>query len=81
MAKGLVAEVLAEAHTRGLKAKEQRRRIRAAFAKTIVPAWVRYAAVKAVAGVSMLDLPDARQPHLLDRGPRRRTTRKKVPRG
>lgn len=77
MAKGLVAEVLAEALTRGLKAKEQRRRLRIAFARTIIPAHVKYQAVRAVAGCGLLDLPDARQPTLIDRGPRRRTSRKK----
>lgn len=79
LARRLVAQVLAEAHTRGLKAREQRRRIRAVFAGTVVPAHVRYAAVRAEAGVSMLDLPDARQPTLLDLGPRRRRTRRRNP--
>ena len=81
MAKGLVVEVLAEASTRGLRAKEQRRRLRIAFAKTIIPAHVKYMAVRAVTGGGLLDLQDARQPALLDRGPRRRTKRKKVSRG
>lgn len=75
MARRLVAQVLAEAHTRGLRAREQRRRIRAVFAATIIPAHVRYLAVRLEAGVSMLDLSDARQPLLLDRGPRRRVRR------
>ena len=77
MARRLVAQVLAEAHTRGLKAREQRRRIRAVFASTIIPRAVRYRAVFLEAGASMLDLPDARQQPLLDRGPRRIRPRRK----
>lgn len=70
LAERLAAEVLAWALARGSSAREQRRRIRAAFAKTVVPSRVRYAAVRAVFGVGMLDLPNARQPALIDRGPR-----------
>lgn len=78
LAERLVREVLAVAETRGSPAREIRRLLRARFATTTIGAHVRYAAVKAVAGVSMLDLPDARQFPLLDRGPRRsrRSSRK-----
>lgn len=80
-ARRLVAFVLAFAALRGLKARDQRRHIREVFAGTDIPKHVRYSAVRAEAGVSMLELRDARQSELFDRGPRRRTTRKKVPRG
>ena len=76
LAERIVAEVLAWAHARGSSAREQRRRMREAFASTVVPRHVRYAAVRAVAGVGLLDLPDARQPALIEKGPRRRKRRK-----
>lgn len=77
-AERLVREVLAAADTRGLPARVIRRLLRARFAVTNVSNAVRYAAVRAVTGGGLLDLRDARQPTLLDRGPRRRRSRKKA---
>jgi hypothetical protein len=77
LAERLVREVLAAADTRGSSAREIRRQIRAAFAPTTITSAVRYAAVRAVTGAGLLDLRPARQPSLLDRGPRRIRSRKK----
>lgn len=78
LAERLVREVLAAADTRASSAREIRRLLRVRFATTTVSDAVRYAAVRAVTGGGLLDLRDARQPTLLDRGPRRRRSRKKT---
>ena len=78
LAERLVREVLAAAETRGSSAREIRRLLRVAFGATTVTTAVRYAAVRAVTGGGLLDLRDARQPTLLDRGPRRIRSRKKT---
>jgi hypothetical protein len=76
----LVAEVFAAARHRGATGRETRRLLRAKFA-TLSPltvsraAWYR-AAVKA-AGCLLLDIPDARQPRLIEIGPRVRRPRRK----
>ncbi len=77
LAERLVREVLAVAETRASNAREIRRLLRARFATTTVTDAVRYAAVRAVTGGGLLDLRDARQPMLLDRGPRRTRPRRK----
>ncbi len=75
-AQRLVREVLAVVETRGATAREARRLFRARRAATSIIASVWYAAVRAVTGGGLLDLGNARQPTLLDRGPRRRRSRK-----
>lgn len=74
-AQRIVREVLAIVETRGATAREARRLFRARHASTSIPLSVWYAAVRAVTGGGLLDLPNARQPTLLDRGPRRRRPR------
>ena len=78
-ARRIVREILAVAETRGATAREARRLFRARHASTSIPRSVWYAAVRAETGGGLLDLPDYRQPTLLDRGPRlRRPRRKKI---
>jgi hypothetical protein len=73
------AEVLAFARRRGLTARTTRRLLREAFARTSFSKSAWHAGACDAAGCLLLDLPDARQPSLLDRGPRRiRSRRKKV---
>lgn len=70
-------EVLLFAQRRGLTARAARRLLREAFAKSNVSRSTWHAAACDAAGCKLLDLPDARQPTLLDRGPRTRRSRKK----
>lgn len=77
-ARRIVREVIAVAETRGATAREARRLFRARQASTSIPLSVWYAAVRAETGGGLLDLPDYRQPTLLDRGPRARRSRKKT---
>lgn len=74
-AQHVVREVLAVVETRGATAREARRLFRARHAITSIPRSVWYAAVRAVTGGGLLDLRNARQPQLLDHGPRRRRCR------
>jgi len=72
LAQRIVREVLAMVETRGATAREARRLFRARHALTSIPVSAWYRAVRVVTGGGLLDLADARQPTLLDRGPRRR---------
>lgn len=79
-AERLCREVFAAAETRGATARETRRMLRARLATLTISRSCWYAAAVRVAGCLLLDLPDFRQPTLIDRGPRcRRHRRKKVP--
>jgi hypothetical protein len=71
-------EVIAFARRRGLTARTTRRLLREAGALSPVSASTWHAAACDAAGCLLLDLPDFRQPTLLDRGPRRRRSRKKT---
>jgi hypothetical protein len=78
-AERLVREVFAAAETRGATALETRRMLRARLASLTVSRSLWYAAAIRIAGCLLLDLPDFRQPTLLDRGPRLRRSRRKKP--
>jgi hypothetical protein len=71
-------EVIAHARRRGLTARTTRRLLREAFARMTVSRSTWRAAACDAAGCLLLDLPDFRQPTLIDRGPRARRSRKKT---
>lgn len=77
-AERLAREVLLAAEHRGATAIETRRMLRARLSTLTVPPAVWYRAAVTAAGCLLLDLPDFRQPSLIDRGPRLRRTRKKA---
>lgn len=74
-AERLVGDLRAVVETRRATAREAHRLFRAHHAATSIPRWVWYAAVRAVAGCGLLDLPNARQRTLIARAPSRRRSR------
>jgi hypothetical protein len=68
--------VLAEAEARGATGREKRRMLRARFATLSISEGVWYQAAVRVAGCPLLELRDARQPELIERGPRKRRVRR-----
>lgn len=58
-------------------AKRLRERIRTSLTRMKISDSIRYAAIRAVTGGGVLDIPDREQVDLIARGPRKRRTRRK----